>query len=54
MIKQRINTFVAIGMVVAVGVGASYLIIDFANNTEFFFLSSSYSVDGSNAIEAGR
>ena len=54
MIKQRINTIIAIGVVFAAAVGASYLIIDFAQNTEFSYLSSAYIVDTEDTIETGQ
>ena len=40
MHKQKINTYIATAMVFAVGVGASYIIIAFANGTDFTFVAS--------------
>ncbi len=40
MLKQNINIFIALAMVSAVGIGASYLIISFANKTNFSYLST--------------
>ena len=40
MLKQNINTYIATGIVFAVGVGASYIIIAFANGTDFSFVAS--------------
>lgn len=38
MFNSQINVYIAMAMVFAFGVGASYLIISFANETNFEYL----------------
>jgi hypothetical protein len=44
MFKQNINVFIALAMVASVGIGASYLIISFANATDFSYISTETSI----------
>ena len=44
MFAQHLNSFIAVAMVAAVGIGASYLIIHFANNTDFSVVSTDESI----------
>ena len=43
-LHQKLNTYIAMGAVFAVGIGAVYLIIDFANNTNFSYVSTDDSI----------
>ena len=54
MVHQQINTLVAVGMVLAFGIGASYVIVEFAQNTEFTYLTSTYTADARSTIEVGQ
>ena len=51
MIKQNINIFIALAMVAAVGIGASYLIIRFASSTDFSYISTEDSITLSAEIQ---
>lgn len=44
MFKQNINIFVAMAMVAAFGIGASYLIVGVSNSTNFSYLSTDDSI----------
>lgn len=44
MFKSPLNSFIALAMVAAVGIGASYLIIRFATATDFSYISTNDSI----------
>lgn len=44
MLKQHINVFIAMAMVASVGIGAAYLIIQFASATDFSYVSTDESI----------
>lgn len=53
MFSQNLNSFIAIAMVAAVGIGASYLIIHFANSTDFSVVSTDESIVFTAEIHTG-
>ena len=44
MLGRQLNSFVAIAMILAVGIGASYIIIRVANSTNFSVVSTNESI----------
>lgn len=44
MFSQKINVYIAMMMVFSFGLGASYIIIKFANTTDFAYLATNIEI----------